>query len=190
MIMGSYCYMTTSLMILLMMVTFVNSDVAKDRDECASQLVGLATCLPYVSGTGKAPTLECCSGLKEVLGKSRKCLCVLVKDRNDPELDLKINATLALGLPAVCKLPSNASECPGMYVCVICSICINNMHMYSSIHRHMNNIVKVIDKRIFLKYIGVKWYTYALRCLGGCSSFVSFYLKTNNFFLVFILLFT
>ncbi|KAF5200387.1 Yls3, partial [Thalictrum thalictroides] len=88
--------------------------VAKDRDECASQLVGLSTCLPYVSGTGKAPTPDCCKGLKQVLGKSRKCLCVLVKDRDDPELGLNINATLALGLPAVCKAQSNASECPAL----------------------------------------------------------------------------
>ncbi|KAK9124968.1 hypothetical protein Scep_013814 [Stephania cephalantha] len=92
----------------------VRADMAKDRDECATQLVGLATCLPYVSGTAKAPTLDCCTGLKEVLSKSRKCLCILVKDRNDPSLGLQINATLALGLPQTCKVPANVSECPAL----------------------------------------------------------------------------
>ncbi|KAL5719458.1 hypothetical protein ACHQM5_012231 [Ranunculus cassubicifolius] len=109
--MASHLYIS-SCMIILMMVNFVSSDLSKDRDECATQLVGLATCLPYVSGSAKAPTLDCCTGLKQVLGKSKKCLCVLVKDRNDPELGLKINATLALSLPSTCNAPSNASDCP------------------------------------------------------------------------------
>ncbi|KAK9154586.1 hypothetical protein Sjap_002066 [Stephania japonica] len=90
------CFLTTVL--LLLNCGVVRADMAKDRDDCANQLVGLATCLPYVSGTAKAPTLDCCTGLKEVLSKSRKCLCILVKDRNDPNLGFQINATLALGL--------------------------------------------------------------------------------------------
>ncbi|KAI3926737.1 hypothetical protein MKW92_044234 [Papaver armeniacum] len=99
--------------IFMMVLRFgiVKSDVDKDREECATQLVGLATCLPYVGETAKAPTPDCCTGLKQVLTTSRKCLCVLIKDRNDPSLGLKINATLALGLPSVCKTKANTSEC-------------------------------------------------------------------------------
>ncbi|XP_073282828.1 non-specific lipid transfer protein GPI-anchored 14-like, partial [Primulina huaijiensis] len=74
-------------------------DDAKDREECKESLLGLAPCLPYVQGTGKAPTPDCCGGLKQVLKTNKKCLCVIVKDRNDPNLDLNINVTLALGLP-------------------------------------------------------------------------------------------
>ncbi|TVU41343.1 hypothetical protein EJB05_14850 [Eragrostis curvula] len=92
----------------------VAGDFAKDRDECSDQLVGLATCLTYVQeqATAAAPTPDCCSGLKTVLGKSRKCLCVLVKDKDDPSLGLKINVTRALGLPAICNAPANISDCP------------------------------------------------------------------------------
>ncbi|KAM2697924.1 hypothetical protein EV1_036987 [Malus domestica] len=43
--------------------------------------------------------------------KSKKCLCVLSKDRNDPNLGLKINATLALNLPSSCHVPINISRC-------------------------------------------------------------------------------
>ncbi|KAF8403948.1 hypothetical protein HHK36_012055 [Tetracentron sinense] len=100
------------ILLVLIMVGFVRSDMAKDRGECAEQLIGLATCLPYVGGDAKAPTLDCCTGLKQVLNKSRKCLCILIKDRNDPALGIKINATLALGLPTSCHAPSNVSECP------------------------------------------------------------------------------
>ncbi|KAK3030116.1 hypothetical protein RJ639_038865 [Escallonia herrerae] len=98
---------------LLILVGFASSDLSKDREQCADQLVGLATCLPYVGGDAKAPTLDCCAGIKQVLQKSRICLCILVKDRNDPGLGLKINATLALGLPGACHAPANISECPG-----------------------------------------------------------------------------
>lgn len=89
------------------------ADPAKDREECTEQLAGLATCLSYVDGEAKAPTPDCCSGLKQVLKSNKKCLCVIVRDRNDPDLGLQINATLALGLPTVCNAPANVSKCPG-----------------------------------------------------------------------------
>ncbi|KAL0339223.1 UNVERIFIED_CONTAM: protein YLS3 [Sesamum angustifolium] len=99
----------TSTLILLVLTT---SDNSKDRQECADSL-GLATCLPYVGGTAKTPTPDCCSGLKQVLKTNKKCLCVVIKDRNDPDLGLNINVTLALGLPVVCNAPANISQCPG-----------------------------------------------------------------------------
>ncbi|KAK4397508.1 protein YLS3 [Sesamum angolense] len=101
----------TSTLILLAITT---SDNSKDRQECADSLVGLATCLPYVGGTAKTPTPDCCSGLKQVLKTNKKCLCVVIKDRNDPDLGLNINVTLALGLPVVCNAPANISQCPAL----------------------------------------------------------------------------
>ncbi|KAJ6303222.1 hypothetical protein OIU77_017160 [Salix suchowensis] len=65
-------------------------------------------------GDAKAPTPDCCNGLKQVLKDNKKCLCVIIKDRNDPELGLKINATLALSLPSVCHAPANVSQCPAL----------------------------------------------------------------------------
>ncbi|KAL5719457.1 hypothetical protein ACHQM5_012230 [Ranunculus cassubicifolius] len=102
----------SSCMIILLIVNFVCSDISKDRDECATQLVGLASCLPYVGGSAKAPTLDCCTGLKQVLANSKKCLCLLVKYRNDPQLGFEMNATLALSLPSTCNAPSHYSDCP------------------------------------------------------------------------------
>ncbi|KAK3443509.1 non-specific lipid transfer protein GPI-anchored 6 [Eucalyptus grandis] len=99
------------LSMLMLLLGLSSSDLAQDRAECADQLVGLATCLPYVGGEARAPTLECCSGLKQVLQKSLKCLCILVRDRNDPSLGLKINTTLALSLPTSCHSPVNISQC-------------------------------------------------------------------------------
>ncbi|KAI3905012.1 hypothetical protein MKW92_015000 [Papaver armeniacum] len=102
------------LFLMVLSVGIVKSDVDKDREECATQLVAVAPCLPYVGGTAKAPTPDCCTGVKQVLTSSLKCLCVLIKDRNDPSLGLKINATQALGLPAFCKTKAKISECPAL----------------------------------------------------------------------------
>ncbi|BFG20056.1 hypothetical protein CerSpe_063300 [Prunus speciosa] len=100
------------LLIISISLGMAAADSAKDRDECTQQLAGMATCLPYVEGQAKTPTPDCCSGLKEVLNSNKKCLCVIIKDRNDPELDLQINVTLALGLPSICQVPANVSKCP------------------------------------------------------------------------------
>lgn len=107
-------------------------DINQDKSECANQLVGLATCLPYVGGEAKAPTQDCCTGLKQVLKNSKKCLCILVKDRNDPSLGLKVNATLALGLPQNCHVPSkdNISECPGMPLFLAHILYLHHIYLY------------------------------------------------------------
>ncbi|KAJ7955399.1 Lipid transfer protein [Quillaja saponaria] len=97
--------------LLFLLVGLVSSNLDQDRAECAEQLIGLASCLPYVGGDAKVPTLDCCTGLKQVLSKSKKCLCILIKDRNDPSLGLKINATLAMRLPSACHAPVNISNC-------------------------------------------------------------------------------
>ncbi|XAR63379.1 hypothetical protein NMG60_11023292 [Bertholletia excelsa] len=102
------------LLALCVMISPARPDDAKDREECAEQLASLATCLPYVQGNAKAPTPDCCNGLKQVLKTNKKCLCVVIKDRNDPNLGLSINVTLALGLPSVCNAPANVSQCPAL----------------------------------------------------------------------------
>ncbi|KAJ9158674.1 hypothetical protein P3X46_024238 [Hevea brasiliensis] len=110
-------YFTKVALTLTLMSTMVGFSMAvsdKDREECAEQLVGLATCLPYVGGNARTPTPDCCSGLKQVLKNNKKCLCVIIVDRNDPQLGLKINVTLALGLPSICHASANVSQCPAL----------------------------------------------------------------------------
>ncbi|KAL0436137.1 UNVERIFIED_CONTAM: protein YLS3 [Sesamum radiatum] len=100
--------------LVLVLIRIATCDVDKDKEKCGDELVGLATCLPYVSGESKTPPIDCCAGLKQVLHKSPECICLLVKDRNDPSLGLKINATLALTLPSQCHAPANVSHCPAL----------------------------------------------------------------------------
>ncbi|KAL6966278.1 hypothetical protein U1Q18_032059, partial [Sarracenia purpurea var. burkii] len=98
--------------LILGLIGFALSDLEADRKQCTNQLIGLATCLLFVGGDAKVPTKECCKEVQKVVkGSSSVCLCILVRDRNDPSLGLKINPTLALRLPTICHAPANASEC-------------------------------------------------------------------------------
>lgn len=99
------------LVVVLLVVGFAKSDLSKDREECADKLIDLASCVPYVGGEAKTPTIDCCTGLKAVLDRSKKCLCILIKDRDDPNLGIKINATLAIQLPSACHSPANITQC-------------------------------------------------------------------------------
>ncbi|KAL3649318.1 hypothetical protein CASFOL_005721 [Castilleja foliolosa] len=89
-------------------------DIEKDKERCANQLIGAATCLPYVTGEANIPPMDCCTGFNQITVKNPECICVLVKDKDDPSLGLKINTTRALGLPARCHAPVNLTigDCP------------------------------------------------------------------------------
>ncbi|KAJ1298632.1 hypothetical protein BS78_01G468900 [Paspalum vaginatum] len=101
-----------AVLLALVVAATAGGDMSADKTECADQLVGLAPCLQYVQGQARSPPPDCCGGLRQVLGKSPKCLCVLVKDKDDPNLGIKINATLALALPSACGATrANASHC-------------------------------------------------------------------------------
>ncbi|MED6121358.1 hypothetical protein PIB30_029345 [Stylosanthes scabra] len=100
--------------IVLMLINNAMGDTAQEKQKCAEQLTGLATCLPYVGGDAKSPTADCCSGLIEAIKNKKKCVCLIIKDRDDPDLGLKVNLTLALALPSLCKAPDNLSQCPAL----------------------------------------------------------------------------
>ncbi|XAR68614.1 hypothetical protein NMG60_11003806 [Bertholletia excelsa] len=96
-----------------LMVGQVISDLNQDKNECKDQLVAFSPCLSYASGESKAPTAACCVEMNKDFNTNKRCLCLLVKDRNEPNLGLTINATQALGLPYVCHVAgANISECP------------------------------------------------------------------------------
>ncbi|KAI7726214.1 hypothetical protein M8C21_008558 [Ambrosia artemisiifolia] len=98
-------------MVVMVLFSVTKADIEQDKNQCTDKLVGLAPCLPYVGGQAPTVPKDCCTGLKQVLSNSMVCLCILVKDRNDPSLNLKINDTLALGLPDSCHTPANISQC-------------------------------------------------------------------------------
>ena len=58
------------------------SDLSKDRQECADELVGLAPCLLYVSAEAKTPIIDCCTGLKQAMDKSMKWVRLGERERS------------------------------------------------------------------------------------------------------------
>ncbi|URE19006.1 Protease inhibitor/seed storage/LTP family [Musa troglodytarum] len=101
-----------TLLLLLSLLGSGRADFASDRAECGNQVIGLATCLAYVQGHAEDPSPDCCSGLKQVVAKSFRCLCVLIKDRNEPNLSFRFNFTRALLLSPKCDVTANLSDCP------------------------------------------------------------------------------
>ena len=101
--------------VVLLLTSYAMAESTQEKQKCIQQLEGITTCLPYVGGEAKAPSPDCCRGLKEAIKNDGKCLCLIVKDGNDPDLGLKINITLAIGMPYVCKAPENLSQCPGKF---------------------------------------------------------------------------
>ncbi|XVF34774.1 hypothetical protein REPUB_Repub18cG0087700 [Reevesia pubescens] len=83
-----------------------------DEKECADQLANLASCIPFVSGTAKKPTPQCCQDTQKVKASKPKCLCVLIKESTDPSMGLPVNTTLALQMPSVCNIDAKISDCP------------------------------------------------------------------------------
>lgn len=83
-----------------------------DENECAEELTNLASCLPFVSGSAKKPTAECCEDTKKVKASKPKCLCVLIKESTDPSMGLPVNTTLALQMPSACNIDGKVSDCP------------------------------------------------------------------------------
>lgn len=104
----------------MMMLSFVVSllmlgcmgSMEDEEKECADELTNLAACIPFVSGTSKKPTQQCCQDTQKVKSSKPKCLCVLIKESADPSLGLPVNTTLALQMPSVCNIDAKVSDCP------------------------------------------------------------------------------
>ncbi|KAF6149364.1 hypothetical protein GIB67_016902 [Kingdonia uniflora] len=52
--------------------------------------------------------------MNKVIATSKKCLCVLVNNRNDSSHGFKVNITLSENLPALCESPVSYSDCPAL----------------------------------------------------------------------------
>ncbi|XP_060215652.1 non-specific lipid transfer protein GPI-anchored 13-like [Lycium barbarum] len=103
-----------SLVCMLVLAVAAMATMEEDEKDCADQLGNLAACIPYVSGTAKKPTPECCEDTKKVRAAKPKCLCVLIKESTDPSLGLPINTTLALQMSTACNIDAKVSDCPSI----------------------------------------------------------------------------
>lgn len=108
--------------IVLALTGTITASLEDDEKECAEQMTELAACIPFVSGTAKQPTKECCDDTNKVRNAKPKCLCVLIKESSDPSMGLPINTTLALQMPAACNIDAKVSDCPCNLLYILISI--------------------------------------------------------------------
>lgn len=82
--------------------------------DCSNEFASLQSCLAYAMANDTTPpTPECCTSLGAVVKNKPVCLCQLLQTvgSGDPAT-AGINATRALGLPAVCNVITDVDACP------------------------------------------------------------------------------
>ncbi|XP_077212211.1 non-specific lipid transfer protein GPI-anchored 14-like [Tasmannia lanceolata] len=100
--------------ILVMAMVVTSGTMEEDEKDCADQLTNMASCIPFVSGSAKKPTQQCCDDTMKVKTSKPKCLCVLIKESTDPSMALPVNTTLALQMPSACNIDAKVSDCPSL----------------------------------------------------------------------------
>lgn len=76
---------------------------AMAQSGCSSALLGLSSCLNYITGNSSTPSSSCCSQLGNVVQAQPQCLCTVLSG-GAAALGLNINQTQALTLPTVCNV--------------------------------------------------------------------------------------
>ncbi|XP_030940216.1 protein YLS3-like [Quercus lobata] len=90
------------------MVSYAIADAAKDRIVCkATGRAGYKSALRWWSGKSIYPQTVAVSNKSK---DNKKRMCIIIRDRNDPELGLQINITLTFGLSSIFHAPSNQSD--------------------------------------------------------------------------------
>ncbi|GJY48482.1 non-specific lipid-transfer protein-like protein [Tanacetum coccineum] len=81
---------------------------------CTNVLIGMSSCLNYVTGSSKTPTSSCCSSLANVVQSQPQCLCSALDGSALAGLGISIDKAAALALPGACNVKTPpVSRCNG-----------------------------------------------------------------------------
>jgi hypothetical protein len=84
---------------------------ATAQSGCTSALLGMSSCLNFITGNTSTPSSSCCSQLGNVVQSQPQCLCQVLNGAG-VNLGLSINRTLALTLPGACNVQTPpVSQC-------------------------------------------------------------------------------
>jgi hypothetical protein len=83
------------------------------ESSCATDLVRLVPCLPFVDGNVAAPSDTCCTNLGSMVHDEPQCLCQALSQPGASPV--AVNMTRVLGMPRLCRLdvPSATDACRG-----------------------------------------------------------------------------
>ncbi|KAL9311668.1 putative bifunctional inhibitor/plant lipid transfer protein/seed storage helical [Arabidopsis thaliana] len=90
---------------------FLRMVLAQVPATCASRLLSLAPCGPFVQGFALLPAQPCCDSLNQIYSQEATCLCLFLNNTSTLSPAFPINQTLALQLPPLCNIPANSSTC-------------------------------------------------------------------------------
>ncbi|KAK1428316.1 hypothetical protein QVD17_17148 [Tagetes erecta] len=98
-------------MVLVMVVIVSICGGATAQSGCTSALMGMASCLNFITGNTSTPSSSCCSQLGNMVQSQPQCLCQVLNGAG-VTLGLNINRTLALTLPGACNVQTPpVSQC-------------------------------------------------------------------------------
>ncbi|KAK9057319.1 hypothetical protein SSX86_022154 [Deinandra increscens subsp. villosa] len=90
-------------MVLAMVLIVSICGGAMAQSGCTNALLGMSSCLNYITGNTSTPSSSCCSQLGNVVQAQPQCLCQVLNG-GGVSLGLSINQTLALALPGACNV--------------------------------------------------------------------------------------
>nr|XP_043612189.1 non-specific lipid transfer protein GPI-anchored 5-like [Erigeron canadensis] len=100
-----------SKMVLVMVLIVSICGGAMAQSGCTSALLGMSSCLNYITGNTTTPSSSCCSQLGSVVQSQPQCLCQVLNG-NGINLGISINRTLAISLPGACNVQTPpVSQC-------------------------------------------------------------------------------
>ncbi|XP_010416218.1 PREDICTED: non-specific lipid-transfer protein-like protein At5g64080 isoform X2 [Camelina sativa] len=100
-----------TLLVSLLSPFFLRLVLAQVPSTCASRLLSLAPCGPFVQGFVQLPAQPCCDSLNQIYNQEANCLCLFLNNTSTLSPAFPINQTLALQLPPLCNIPANSSSC-------------------------------------------------------------------------------
>ncbi|XP_022013182.1 non-specific lipid transfer protein GPI-anchored 2 isoform X1 [Helianthus annuus] len=84
---------------------------AMAQSGCTNALMGMSSCLSFITGNTSTPSSSCCSQLGNVVQSQPQCLCQVMNGAGI-NLGISINRTLALTLPGACNVQTPpVSQC-------------------------------------------------------------------------------
>ena len=100
-------------MVLAMVLIVSLCSGAMAQSGCTSALMGMSSCLNFITGNTSTPSSSCCSQLGNMVQSQPQCLCQVLNG-NGINLGISINRTLALTLPGACNVQTPpVSQCNG-----------------------------------------------------------------------------
>ncbi|MFS7902013.1 putative bifunctional inhibitor/plant lipid transfer protein/seed storage helical [Helianthus anomalus] len=98
-------------MVLAMVLIVSICGGAMAQSGCTNALMGMSSCLNFITGNTSTPSSSCCSQLGNVVQSQPQCLCQVLNGAGI-NLGISINRTLALTLPGACNVQTPpVSQC-------------------------------------------------------------------------------